>query len=80
MQPQLTVEDMPPHLRRFDAADWGWAGPQFDVDGLLVPGYRQAWYRFLAERLAWCDANPNDDGIEDTFRRHPDEPWGLWAL
>ncbi len=68
--------EMPAYLRDFDPAAWGWCGPHY-VDGLIVPGYRDAWHRFMAQRIAWCDEHPVEEALEDVLRRHPDEPWGL---
>lgn len=73
-----TVEDLPPHLREFDSHAWGWPGPRYYEDGLIVAGYRDAWFRFLTARRAWCDAHPSPDWFDDVLLRHPDEPWGLW--
>ncbi len=69
---------MPSQLRDFDPVAWGWSGPHY-VDEVIVPGYREAWRRFLAARLVWCDQHPVEHPIEDVLRRHPDEPWGVSA-
>lgn len=72
----VTIEDMPEHLREFDAAAWGWSGPQY-IDGFLVTGYHNAWNRWLEARVRWCDDNPTFDWIADIVRRWPDTPWPI---